>query len=129
MAPIPATVSKLDIWTASVAIKMIAMTHFLWAGLAFGVVLRPADYVFLVVFLGFLIILTRFARIPGGFFFGAIFALDLLDVGEEPSLAMVLAVQMSSLLTVAGIGAFALWRQGITLSTLLLAKGEADGAR
>ncbi len=44
---------------ASIAIKLIAITHFLWAGLAFGIVLRPGDYVFLVVFLDFLIILTR----------------------------------------------------------------------
>ena len=51
---------------ASVVIKLIALTHILWAGLAFGVVLRPADYVFLLVFLGFRIILTRFARILGG---------------------------------------------------------------
>ncbi len=109
---------------ASVVIKLIALTHFLWAGLAFGVVLRPADYVFLLVFLGFLIILTRFARIPGGFFVGAIFALDLLGVAEERALAMVLVVQFSSMLTIACLGAFALWRNGMTLGKLRLA--EAD---
>ncbi len=49
---------SLGIVLASIVIKLVAITHFLWAGLAFGVVLRPADYVFLVVFLGFLIILT-----------------------------------------------------------------------
>ncbi len=80
--------------------------------------LRPAEYVFLLVFLGFLIILTRFARIPGGFFLGAIFALDLLAVPEEPALAMVLVVQFSSLLAVASVGAFALWWHGVTLSEL-----------
>ena len=74
---------------ASVVIKLIALTHILWAGLAFGVVLRPADYVFLLVFLGFRIILTRFARILGGFFVGAIFALDLLGVPEEQALTAV----------------------------------------
>ena len=57
---------SLGIVLASVAIKLIATTHFLWAGLAFGVLLCPADYVFLVAFLGFLIIITRFARIPSG---------------------------------------------------------------
>lgn len=111
---------------ASIAIKVIAMTHFLWAGLAVGVVLRPADYVFLLVFLGFLIILTRIARIPGGFFFGAIFALDLLGIGEEPALAMALVVQLSTMLTVGGIGAVALWRHGIALDALLRVKGGAD---
>ncbi len=114
---------------ASIAIKAIAITHFLWAGLAFGVVLNPLDYVFLVVFLGFLIILTRLVRIPGGFFFGALFALDLLGVAEEPALAMVLAVQLSSLLTVCAIGAFALWRNGVALDELRLAKGDSGEAR
>jgi len=115
----------VSIVLASILIKLIAITHFLWAGLAFGVVLHPADYVFLVVFLGFLIILTRLARIPGGFFFGAIFALDLLGVAEEQALAMVLVVQFSSMLTVAGIGALALWRNGVALGDLQVVKGDA----
>ena len=115
----------LGIVLASIAIKLIAISHFLWAGLAFGVLLRPVDYLFLVVFLGFLIILSRLARIPGGFFIGAIFALDLLGVPEEQALVMVLVVQISSLLTVASIGAFALWRSGVALDALRLAKGTA----
>ncbi len=113
---------------ASVVIKLIAATHFLWAGLAFLLVLRPADYVFLMVFLGFLIILTRFARIPGGFFLGSIFALDLLGVAQEQALAMVLVVQFASLLTVAGVGALALWRSGVRLDDLRIAKGNDVGS-
>ncbi len=112
---------------ASVAIKLIAVTHFLWAGLAFGLVLPPLDYLFLVVFLGFLIILSRLARIPGGFLVGAIFALDLLGVPDEQALAMVLLVNVSSLLTVASIGAFALWRSGIALDDVHVSKGKAFG--
>lgn len=110
---------------ASILIKLIAITHFLWAGLAFGVVLRPADYVFLIVFLGFLVILAHFARIPGGFFIGAIFALGLLGVAEEQAVAMAVVVQFASLLTVASVGALALWVQGIALGDLRLARGEA----
>ena len=91
---------------AGVVMKLIATTHFLWAGLAFGVLLRTPDYVFLMVFLGFLIILSRFARIPGGFLLGSIFALDLLGVDEERALAMTLAVQFANMLTVAGVGGF-----------------------
>ncbi len=109
---------------ASIVIKLIAITHFLWAGLAFGLVLNALDYLFLVVFLGFLIILSRLARIPGGFLVGAIFALDLLGVPDEQALVMVLLVQVSSLLAVASIGAFALWRSGIALDELRLAKGK-----
>lgn len=113
---------------ASIAIKLIAITHFLWAGLAFGVILRPTEYVFLVVFLGFLIIITRIARIPGGFTFGALFALDLLGIADEPALAMVVAVQSATLLTFAVIGTFALWKHGFTLSELRPAKlGTIEG--
>ncbi len=112
---------------ASIGIKLVAMTHFLWAGLAFGVVLRPAEYVFLLVFLGFLIILTRLARIPGGFLVGGVFALDLLGVAEEQGLAMVLLVHFASLLTVSSIGAFALWRNGVAIADLRSIKEIGDG--
>ncbi|MCH7487493.1 MAG: flippase-like domain-containing protein [Proteobacteria bacterium] len=111
---------------ASVGIKLIAATHFLWAGLAFGVMLRPAEYIFLLVFLGFLIILTRFARVPGGFFVGNIFALDLLGIAEEQGLAMVLLVHVSTLVTISGVGAVALWRNGIAIGELVSIKGGAD---
>jgi len=112
---------------ASIGIKLVAMTHFLWAGLAFGVVLRPADYVFLLVFLGFLIILTRFARIPGGFLVGGVFALDLLGVAEEQGLAMVLLVHFASLMTVSTIGAFAFWRNGVAIDDLRSIKESGGG--
>lgn len=103
---------------ASVAMKITALTHFLWAGLAFGVVLRPQDYLFLMVFLGFLHILIHFMRIPGGVVIGAIFALELLGVAEEQALAMALVVQTASMLTVTAIGAVALWRSGVALDDL-----------
>lgn len=109
---------RLAIVLSSVVIKLIAATHFLWAGLAFGVLLRPLDYLFLIVFLGFIVILTHFARIAGGFIVGAIFALGLFGVTEEQALAMVLVVQASSLASVAVIGAFALWREGVAIGDL-----------
>ena len=112
---------------ASIGIKLIATTHFLWAGLAFGVVLRPAEYVFLLVFLGFLIILTRLVRIPGGFLVGGVFALDLLGVAEEQGLAMVLLVHFASLMTVSTIGAFALWRNGVAIDDLRSIKENGGG--
>lgn len=112
---------------ASIGIKLIATTHFLWAGFAFGVVLRPAEYVFLLVFLGFLIILTRLARIPGGFIVGGVFALDLLGVAGEQGLAMVFLVHFASLLTVSSIGAFALWRNGVAIADLRSIKESGDG--
>ena len=109
---------------AAMVMKMAALTHFLWAGLAFGVVLRPQDYLFLMVFLGFLHILIHFMRIPGGFVLGAIFALDLLGVPEEQALAMGLTVQAASMLTVTAIGAVAFWRSGVALDDLRIERGD-----
>ncbi len=103
---------------ASLAIKLIAATHFLWAGLAFGVMLEPGQYLFLVVFLGFLIILGHFARIAGSFIIGAVFALGLFGIGEERALAMVLVVEAANLLAVAAVGALSLWWQGVELGEL-----------
>ena len=40
---------------------------------------------------------------------------------------MVLVVQFSSMLTIAGLGAFALWRNGMTLGKLRLAGGDVRG--
>lgn len=116
---------RVAVVLASIVIKLIAATHFLWAGLAFGVVLRPVEYLFLIVFLGFVVILTHFARLAGGFIVAAVFALGLFGVEPEPALAMTLVVQVSSLATVAGTGAFALWRHGLVLDDLRRLK-EAD---
>jgi hypothetical protein len=108
----------LGIVLASVAMKLIAASHLMWAGLAMGAELLPAQYLFIMVFLGFLIILGHFARITGSFIIGGIFALGLFGVAEERALAMVLVVQGASLLSVAGIGTLALWQQGVALSEL-----------
>ena len=107
---------SLAVVFSTALIKLLAATHFLWAGLAFGVVLRPIEYIFLIAFLGFLVILTNFARVAGGFIVGAVFALGLFGVGEEEALAMALIVQGSSLLCVASIGAVALWWNGVGLA-------------
>ncbi len=103
---------------ASLAIKLLAASHFLWAGLAFGVVLAPAQYVFILVFLGFLIILGHFARVAGSFIIGGVFVLGLMDVPKEQALAMVLVVEAANLLSIAAIGALSIWWQGIALAEL-----------
>jgi hypothetical protein len=112
---------------ASVIIKLFAATHFLWASLAMGVALRPGQYLFLLVFLGFLVILGHFLRIAGSFIIGAIFALGLFGVGDERALAMVLVVEAANLLSVATVGALALWRQGVALSNLRTAGADGVG--
>lgn len=112
---------------ASFVIKLIALSYFLWAGLAFGIVLAAADYLFLLAFLGVLVIVARAVRIPGGFLVGSVFALDLIGVEAEAALAMTAAVQFATMLTVAAVGAFALWRQGVTLDGIRAAGREVGG--
>ena len=112
---------------ASAAIKLIAATHLLWAGLSIGVLLEPAQYLFLVVFLGFIAILGHFLRFVGSFVIGGVFALGLFGVGAEPALAMVLIVETASLLSVAAIGTLSLWAQGVALGDLRAANAQGDG--
>lgn len=113
---------------ASVAIKLFAATHFLWAGLAFGIALEPAQYLFLIVFLGFLVILGHFAKVGGSFILGAVFVLTQFGVAEEPAVAMALVVQAASMLGVVLFGSLALWRQGVVLADVRAAR-EVDSAR
>ncbi|MEO7852389.1 MAG: lysylphosphatidylglycerol synthase transmembrane domain-containing protein [Rubrivivax sp.] len=111
---------------ASAFIKVIAATHFLWAGLAFGVVLQPAQYLFLIVFLGFLVVLGHFIRLAGSFLIGAVFVLGLFGVAEEQAFAMALVVQTGSMLVVAASGALAMWQQGIALAQVRAAEGDGS---
>ena len=108
---------------ASVAIKLLAATHMLWAGLSIGIVLEPAQYLFLVVFLGFLMILSHFLRFIGSFVVGGVFALGLFSVTPEPTLAMLMIVEMANILSIAGVGAISPWAQCIVLRDLRAAKG------
>ena len=112
----------MGIVLASVAIKLIAVTALLWAGWAIGVMLAPAQYLFVMVFLGFLMILGHFLRFIGSFVIGGVFALGLFGVGAEQALAMVLLVEASSLLSVAVIGAITLWTQGVALAAVTRAQ-------
>ena len=100
---------------ASVLMKLVSVTHFLWAGLAVGVVLNGLDYFFLMVFAGFALVLARFVRVPGGFVIGSAFALKLLDVPTEQALAMILFNHVLSIVLVVGLGLTFLWRSGIDI--------------
>lgn len=68
----------------SIAIKLLAVTQFLWAGLAFGITLEPAQYLFIMVFVGSLVILGHFARVAGSFIIGALFVLSDLRPFSPP---------------------------------------------
>lgn len=99
----------------AVAAKLVAASHYLWAGLAVGVVLAPFDYLFLMVFAGFSLVLSRFVRVPGGFVIGSALAFDLLGVPEEQALLMILFNWMMSIILVVGFGLVVLWQSGIDI--------------
>lgn len=103
---------------ASVAMKSIAATYFLWAGLSVGVLLYPFEYLFLLVFSGFAMIMSRFVRMPGGFLVGAAFALKLLGVADEEALSMVAMVFAATATMTVAIGAPVFWRSGLGLGGL-----------
>ena len=114
---------------AAMVMKMISATHFLWAGLAVGVALNPMDYLFLMVFAGFAMVLARFIRVPGGFIIGAGFALNLLGVPDEQALAMILFNHVLSIILMVGCGLLFLWRSGIDIRALREGGPESAGAR
>lgn len=116
------------ILAASVGMKLLAASHLLWAGLAFGIVLSPVSYLVLLTILGFLAVVTHTARIPGGFIVGAVFALELFGVDKEPAFAMAVVVFGSSLLTVGAVGGFVLWRHCSIVGDLKAQRQHADGA-
>ncbi len=114
--------------SASVLMKLVAATHFLWAGLAVGIVLAPLDYLFLLVFAGFAMVLARMIRVPGGFVIGSGFALQLLGVADEPALAMILFNHVLTIGLMVGFGLLFLWRSGIDIRQARTAEAKADVA-
>ena len=113
---------------ATLLIKIVAVSYFVWAALAFGAVLELADYIFLMVFLGFLIFLSGVLKVVGGVTAGGVFALGLLGVEVEIALAMTLAVQASTHATVAVAGAVSLWAQGVSPAVLREMRDDRAGA-
>lgn len=117
---------RAAVFVGAIAAKLIAATHFVWAGLAFGIVLAPWDYIFLMVFSGFIMVLGRFVRIPGSFIFGAGFALQLLGVTPETALLMILFNYIMTILLIVGIGLFVLWQSGIDIRRARLEAETTD---
>jgi len=111
---------------ASFAMKAVSATHFLWAGLAVGITLGVFDYLFIMVFAGFALVLARFIRVPGGFVIGSGFALKLIGVPDEQALAMILFNHIVSIILVVGIGLVVLWQNGIDIRTMAQSTEKAD---
>ncbi len=102
----------------ALGVKALAATHLLWAGLALGVSLGITQYVLLMVLLGFVVVLSRFVRIPGSYLLAATFLLELLGVDRERALAMALIVQVSAIVSVNAAGAASLAWFGAELREL-----------
>lgn len=111
---------------ASLTMKLISTTQFLWAGLMLGILLSPSDYLFIMVFTGFALIVSRFIRVPGGGIVGSALALKLLGIPDEEALTMVLLVHSSVAIIVAVIGAIAMWKSGLTVLMLRRAAHHPD---
>jgi len=118
---------QVGVILASVLMKAIAATHFLWAGLSVGVMLGVFDYLFLMVFAGFAHILARFIRVPGGFVIGSGLGLKLLGIPDEQALSMILINRVFSLVLVVGIGLLYLWRSGVDIRTAMPPMAKSDG--
>jgi uncharacterized membrane protein YbhN (UPF0104 family) len=117
---------QIAVLAASFAIKAVAATHFLWAGLAIGVVLGFFDYLFLMVFAGFALVLARFIRVPGGFVIGSGFALKLLGVLDEQALAMILFTHIMTIILVVFFGLIILWQSGIDIRAVAQGQRRRD---
>lgn len=111
---------------ASVVMKIFAASHFLWAGLAVGIMLPAFDYLFLLVFAGVTLVLARFIRVPGGFIIGAGFALSTLGVPDAPALAMIMFTHVLSIALMVGVGLAVLWRSGVSISEVARGATQAD---
>ena len=119
-------VRQVGIIAASFAMKVVSASHFLWAGLAVSMTLGVLDYLFLMVFTGFALVLARFIRVPGGFVIGSGFALKLLGVPDEQALVMILFNHMISIILVVGIGLVVLWRSGINIRNMAQSIEKSD---
>ena len=98
--------------------RLLAASHLLWAGLAFGVALPPLVYIGLLAILGFVVTLSYAARIPAGFVVGAVFALGLFGVDEATAFAMVTVVMAKNVSAILLFGAWGLWVHGVGLRDL-----------
>jgi len=112
---------------ASCVMKAVAASHFVWAGLAVGVVLAPLDYLFLMVVAGFAMVLARFVRVPGGFVIGAGFAIATLGVADAQGLAMIMFNYVITMLLMVGVGLVILWRSGIAIRSPDFSPGTGEG--
>lgn len=109
---------RCSIIILSILMKLLAASQLAFAGMAFGVELDPIKYIFIMVFLGFLVILAGTIRLVGGYTTGTIFVLGAFGVDSETALSMGLIVQIMNMVTVVGTGILTLFIYGISFEEL-----------
>jgi hypothetical protein len=120
------TIRQVAVVAASFAMKAVSATHYIWAGLAVGVTLGLFDYLFLMVFAGFALVLAKFVRVPGGFVIGSAFAMKLLRIPDEQALAMILFNHIITIILMVGIGGIVLWQNSIDICDMMQSKKTSN---
>jgi len=106
---------QAGIFAASAAMKFVAASHLIWAGLALGIRLGLGDAILVMVVAGIAMILGRLIRVPGGFVIGAGFALASIGMPDAAALAMTLLVSVFSIALMLMVGFGFLSRTGLDL--------------
>lgn len=109
----------------ALVIKALAVSDMLWATLATGVLLKPTDYLVVMVFLSSVTVLGFFIRLPGGMLLAAAFVLNLFGVAKEPALLAAAMMEGVFLFVFVVFGALALLLNGVRLSALARVAAEA----
>lgn len=108
------------IFSAAFAMKVMAVAHLAFAGNAFGADLSLLDYLFVMVCIGFVVVIASTVKIVGGFIASAVIMLQQFNVETEVATAMALSVLIASRSTVIASGAIALWYERLDLSIINL---------
>lgn len=106
------------IFGSAVLMKIAAASHIGFAGLALGVDVQPLQYLFIMVCLGFMVVIASYLKVVGGFLAGAIFLLQQFGVDLETATAIAVMVSLSSRITVTVTGALGLWLERIDVTDL-----------
>ena len=106
---------QIGIVALSTAMKFVAASHLIWAGLALGIGLSLMDGILVMVIAGIAMILGRLIRVPGGFVVGAGFALNSIGTPDAAALAMILLVNVFSIVLTLTLGFVFLSRTGLDL--------------
>lgn len=106
---------QIGIILASGAMKFLAASQFLWAGLAIGIVLAPVDYMFLMVFSGLALLAATFVRVPGLYFFATVMAFDLIGLGFSEAFTILILIRVTTMACMLGPGFIFGWNAFIAI--------------